>query len=56
MATEPLLKGYGHQSFVIQTTARGPLLLKIALRSEQLAKMKSLRHVLEIAARSRSPG
>ena len=48
---EPLLKGHGHQSFVVHTTETGDLLLKIALRGEQLGKMKSLHQVLQVAAR-----
>src|SRR5207247_2071047 len=40
--------------FVVQTT-KGELLLKIALRAEQLAKMKSLRHVLDLVARHGVP-
>src|SRR5207244_2002697 len=47
---EPLIKGHGHQSFVLQMTAGSTLLLKIALRSEQLGKMRSLRRVLELTA------
>ena len=54
-AVEPLLKGHGHQSFVVRTTAGGDLLLKIALRGEQLGKMRSLHHVLELAARHGIP-
>jgi aminoglycoside phosphotransferase (APT) family kinase protein len=50
-----LLRGYGHQSFIVRPTARGALLLKIALRGDQLAKMKSLCHVLEIASRHGIP-
>ncbi|HEY2993587.1 MAG TPA: aminoglycoside phosphotransferase family protein [Methylomirabilota bacterium] len=51
---EPLLKGHGHQSFVAHTT-KADLLLKIALRAEQLGEMKSLRHVLELTARHDIP-
>src|SRR5437879_12239697 len=46
----PLIKGHGHQSFVLETDSKATLLLKISLRSDQLGKMKSLRHVLELAA------
>ena len=46
----PLIKGHGHQSFVLETNSKANLLLKIALRTDQLGKMKSLRHVLELAA------
>jgi len=51
----PLVKGHGHQSFVVETSANTTLLLKIALRREQLAKMQSLRQVLELAARHHIP-
>ena len=54
-AVEPLLKGHGHESFVVHSAARGDVLLKIALRPEQLAKMQSLRRVLEIAAQHDIP-
>jgi aminoglycoside phosphotransferase (APT) family kinase protein len=47
----PLLKGHGHQSFVVETGSKGTVLLKIALRMDQAAKMKSLGRVLELAAR-----
>ena len=33
---EPLVKGHGHQSFVLETSSQNTLLLKIALRKEQL--------------------
>src|SRR2546425_5549215 len=46
----PLIKGHGHQSFVLETNSKANLLLKIALRTDQLGKMKSLRHVLGLAA------
>jgi aminoglycoside phosphotransferase (APT) family kinase protein len=51
----PLAKGHGHQSFVVQTSLGGDVLLKIARRREQLAKMESLRCVLELAARHGIP-
>jgi aminoglycoside phosphotransferase (APT) family kinase protein len=51
----PLIKGHGHQSFVVETRANTSLLLKIALRREQRAKMQSLRQVLELAARHGIP-
>ena len=51
---EPLLKGHGHQSFVVHTT-KADLLLKIALRAEQLGEMKSLRRVLGLTARHDIP-
>ena len=54
IAVEPLLKGHGHQSFVVRTP-KGQLLLKIALRPEQLGKMKSLRRVLELTGRHGIP-
>jgi hypothetical protein len=38
---EPLTKGHGHQSFVLETRSNTTLLLKIALRHDQLGKMKS---------------
>ncbi|HEU4371594.1 MAG TPA: aminoglycoside phosphotransferase family protein [Methylomirabilota bacterium] len=47
---QPLIKGHGHQSFVLETSSKTTLLLKIALRNEQLGKMKSLRVALELAA------
>ena len=46
----PLIKGHGHQSFVLETSSQTTLLLKIALRTEQLGKMTSLRRVLALAA------
>src|SRR5437867_1345558 len=46
----PLIKGHGHQSFVLETSSKANLLLKIALRTDQLGKMRSLRQVLELAA------
>jgi aminoglycoside phosphotransferase (APT) family kinase protein len=48
---EPLTKGHGHQSFVLKTRSNATLLLKIALRHDQLGKMKSLRDVLALTAR-----
>jgi aminoglycoside phosphotransferase (APT) family kinase protein len=51
----PLVKGHGHQSFVLETRSNTSLLLKIALRAEQLGRMKSLRQVLELAAAHRIP-
>src|SRR5437867_12744863 len=51
----PLIKGHGHQSFILETSSKINLLLKIALRSEQLGKMKSLRQVLELAAKHQIP-
>ncbi len=51
----PLTKGHGHQSFILETSSKINLLLKIALRSEQLGKMKSLRQVLELAAKHQIP-
>jgi len=47
---QPLIKGHRHQSFVLETTSNASLLLKIAWRADQLGKMRSLRHVLELAA------
>ncbi len=47
----PLFKGHGHQSFIVQTRSGGPVLLKIALRREQAATLRSLCHTLELAAR-----
>ena len=54
IGVEPLLKGHGHQSFVVRST-KTEFLLKIALRAEQLGKMRSLRQVLELAARHGVP-
>ena len=51
----PLLKGHGHQSFVLETGSGATVLLKIALRMDQAAKMKSLGRVLDLAARHRVP-
>ena len=51
---EPLRKGHGHQSFVIETSA-AKVLLKIALRGEQGDKMKSLGHILALAAAHQIP-
>lgn len=52
---QPLRKGHGHQSFVLETSANTHLLLKIALRSAQLGKMRSLRQVLELVATHHVP-
>jgi aminoglycoside phosphotransferase (APT) family kinase protein len=52
---EPLVKGHGHQSFVLETSSGPALLLKIARRREQLDRMRSLGRVLELAARHRIP-
>lgn len=46
----PLIKGHGHQSFVLETSSNAQLLLKIALRIDQLGKMRALRHALELVA------
>lgn len=46
----PLIKGHGHQSFVLETSSNTDLLLKIAWRREQLGKMKSLGQVLALTA------
>ena len=51
----PLLKGHGHQSFILETSSGVTLLFKIALRAEQLDKMRSLSTVLELAARHGVP-
>jgi len=51
----PLIKGHGHQSFVLETSSQTTLLLKIALRTEQLGKMTSLRRVLALAAQHQIP-
>ena len=51
----PLTKGHGHQSFILETGSKTNLLLKIALRSEQLGKMRSLRQVLALAERHQIP-
>jgi aminoglycoside phosphotransferase (APT) family kinase protein len=51
----PLLKGHGHQSFVLETGSGVSVLLKIALRLDQAAKMRSLGHVLALAARHHVP-
>jgi aminoglycoside phosphotransferase (APT) family kinase protein len=51
----PLTKGHGHQSFVLETSSSATLLLKIALRCEQLGKMRSLRLVLDLTARHHIP-
>ena len=53
--SRPLGKGHGHQSFVLESRTDTNLLLKIALRTEQLGRMKSLRQVLELAATHRIP-
>jgi aminoglycoside phosphotransferase (APT) family kinase protein len=45
-----LIKGHGHESFVLETTSHVNLLLKIAWRADQLGKMRSLRRILELAA------
>ncbi len=50
-----LIKGHGHQSFVLETSSKTNLLLKIALGNEQLGKMKSLRQVLEVTAQHQIP-
>jgi aminoglycoside phosphotransferase (APT) family kinase protein len=47
---EPLLRGHGHQSFVLDTRAGERLLLKIALRGDQLGRMRALRGALDLAA------
>jgi aminoglycoside phosphotransferase (APT) family kinase protein len=52
---EPLLKGHGHQSFVLETSVGSSLLLKIALRDDQRGKLKSLCRALELAARHHIP-
>jgi aminoglycoside phosphotransferase (APT) family kinase protein len=51
----PLNKGHGHQSFVLETSSQTTLLLKIAWGTDQLGKMKSLRQVLELAAKHHIP-
>lgn len=51
----PLLKGYGHQSFVLETRSGTTILLKIAWRAEQLRPMKALREVLQLAAEHAIP-
>jgi aminoglycoside phosphotransferase (APT) family kinase protein len=52
---EPLLKGHGHQSFVLETSVGTSLLLKIALRDDERGKLKSLCRALELAARHHIP-
>jgi hypothetical protein len=40
----PLSKGHGHQSFIVETSSRANLLLKIALRRDRLLYWTSLAH------------